>query len=217
MATEKRRHSRVRTKEMAAHLSRDNSLTFCAVENLSSGGAFVRTDQTIPVGTPVSLRVARPGMKRGLELTGRVVTAISAASAGPGGCPGMGVRFEDLDADTTSRLAVVLRDLSLRGGSIANAELTSVEAPTPIQPATSVSSIQKVLDQKDAEIAWLKQRLENSERSYEQCRQTIEIERVLHETELEKNDARHTRVHAELQRQLEKTAVQLGELRRKRS
>lgn len=67
--------------------------------NLSEGGAFVRVPAPRPVGTHVRL-VLEIG-DRALQLGGTVVRT----SAVP---PGMGIQFEDVDADDRAYLAALL-------------------------------------------------------------------------------------------------------------
>ena len=72
-------------------------------ENISQGGAFVRTARPSPVGTRLQLSMRLPS---GDELTGPAVVVTVKEG-------GMGVRFE-LSADAQERLAVALAQLSTR-------------------------------------------------------------------------------------------------------
>jgi hypothetical protein len=214
MATEKRGQPRVRVTDMPAHLRHENHVTLGAVENLSLSGAFVRADETLPVDTVVRLRMVRPGMKQGLDLMGRVVSAIPVDEAGTTGRHGMGVRFEDLNSDTTGSLAIVLRGLGLHGGFGPEGD------PAPFLPtrhpetAVSIANLQKVLASRDAELAATKRRLDLAEHTLEHLKLGLESERKAHATEIEKMTERHTRAQAELQGQFEKVAIELATLRR---
>jgi hypothetical protein len=83
--------------------------------DLSSGGAFVRTADPPPVGTPVVLCLGGSlgrtlGGDEGLELQGRV--AWRRATAGEAG---MGVDFSQLTGASARRLREILRGSSERG------------------------------------------------------------------------------------------------------
>jgi len=73
------------------------------IENLSQGGAFVRSAATQPVGTELSLHFRLPN---GTELAGQAVVAFVNAS-------GMGVRFT-LDAEGEAVLQAAIAHLSAR-------------------------------------------------------------------------------------------------------
>ncbi|MBI3180783.1 MAG: PilZ domain-containing protein [Myxococcales bacterium] len=113
----RRRHSRVRAKAVAAHLQTDRGSTSCYVDNISEGGLFIRTSEVLPSGMAVSLTLVRPGMKKGLRLTGRVVNAFTPDEAMERGLsPGMGVQFDPLEPDCTERLLNLMRDLGVPQG-----------------------------------------------------------------------------------------------------
>jgi hypothetical protein len=111
-----RRHGRVRAKGVASHVREGSQLiTGLAVENLSRGGAFVRCATPMAIGTVVMLDLVRPGLKRALQLTGRVVSVISAEEApNRGGMPGMGIQFDPYSSGVGERLTEIL--LSLGAG-----------------------------------------------------------------------------------------------------
>jgi CheY-like chemotaxis protein len=81
----------------------DQELAADYVENLSQGGAFVRTPHPAAVGTTVALELRLPN---GAELRTAAVVAFADAS-------GMGVRFE-LDAEMGEVLASAIAHLSAR-------------------------------------------------------------------------------------------------------
>jgi len=76
------------------------------IENLSMGGAFVRTSEPLPVGTPVELELVRPGLKKAIHLVGSVV------SQGQGNPPGMAIAFEPYDRELGWRLHALLQALA---------------------------------------------------------------------------------------------------------
>jgi CheY-like chemotaxis protein len=73
------------------------------IDNLSQGGAFVRTGRPSPVGAHVTLRIRLPG---GDELVAPAIVAMVNDK-------GMGVKFE-LDDDGQARLAAIIARISAR-------------------------------------------------------------------------------------------------------
>lgn len=125
-----RRHGRVRAKGVASHL-RDGAqlLTGLAVENLSRGGAFVRCATPMPIGSAVMLDLVRPGLKRALQLTGRVVSIVDAEQATrKGGVPGMGIQFDPYSSYVGERLHELLVALG------AGPEVLQADAQRPPPP-----------------------------------------------------------------------------------
>jgi Tfp pilus assembly protein PilZ len=79
------------------------------VENISMGGVFVRTSAALDTGTPVMLQVVRPGLKRAIQVTGRVVSSVSCEEARARGLtPGMGIGFDPVDGDAAERLRALI-------------------------------------------------------------------------------------------------------------
>jgi uncharacterized protein (TIGR02266 family) len=74
-------------------------------EDLSAGGAFVRTLSPPPVGTPVAL-VFAPSSGKVLTISGRV-----SWTRHEFGSEGMGVRFEQATSETTKTLREALRKM----------------------------------------------------------------------------------------------------------
>ena len=60
---------------------------------ISASGVFLKTDDSLPEGTHVTLRLAIPGMERAVTVLGRVVRTVKGSFLNPAG---MGVRFLDL-------------------------------------------------------------------------------------------------------------------------
>lgn len=110
----KRRHGRIRsagisTQVVSGGVARPN----LQVENLSSGGAFVRTLDLLPVGTKLSLELGGPGLKRPLRLPARVASLVKRDEASARRLPpGMGVAFEPLSDQAKAELAVLLDQLA---------------------------------------------------------------------------------------------------------
>jgi PilZ domain len=119
MAPERRKFPRLKTRGVSAHLRvRDEVLALgLPIDNLSLGGLFVRTSKPLPVGTLVVLELVRPGMAA-LKLTGATVCSLGTATRGPeGGGPGMGIRFDALSVEATTRLNRLLVELVLDRGA----------------------------------------------------------------------------------------------------
>lgn len=115
--TNKRKHPRVRARGVAANLRAQEVLkTGCMVENISAGGLLVRTEQALTVGTPVVMDLVRPGMKKMLKLSGRVVGVAERGAAGPNSPPGLRVMFDPMPDETSDRLGQLLRELGSGSG-----------------------------------------------------------------------------------------------------
>ena len=115
MATQNRRkHRRAQARGIAALVRTEKGMTPCLVENLSSGGIFIRTARLMPVGVAVSINVVRPGMTSALRLTGRIANSIPAKPvAGRLMPPGMGIAFDKLPDDTNAQLGKLLREFGV--------------------------------------------------------------------------------------------------------
>lgn len=143
-----RRHGRVRARGVASHLREGAQLfTGLAVENLSRGGAFIRCSTPMPIGSAVMLDLVRPGLKRALQLTGRVVSLVDAEAAHRrGGVPGMGIQFDAYGAGVAERLNELLVALGA-GPDVLRADppgpAAQVTAPMPA-PALDAAPTQQL-------------------------------------------------------------------------
>ena len=82
------------------------------VENISAGGMFVKSDDLLPMGSPISLELLDGAPTSPLKLTGRVVGHVTRWQAQTHGrVPGMGIEFDPLDADSQKRLDKLLANL----------------------------------------------------------------------------------------------------------
>ncbi|MBL0220294.1 MAG: PilZ domain-containing protein [Myxococcales bacterium] len=121
---EKRRHRRLKAPRVAGHVRADRRAAACAVENISSGGMFVRTAVSLPIGVAVLVDLVRPGLEGSFQVSGRVVNVVPLrAGDEPGLAPGVGIAFDPLPEDVRKRLRALLRQL--------NHELTEAETATP--------------------------------------------------------------------------------------
>lgn len=136
MAVNKRKHPRVRARGVAANVRAQEVLkTGCVVENISAGGLLVRTDQVLEPGTPVVMDLVRPGMRKLLKLSGRVVGRVEKVPNSPSIVPGLRVQFDPMPDETLERLAQLLRELGLSleepGAQWAIPEATQPQVPGP--------------------------------------------------------------------------------------
>jgi Tfp pilus assembly protein PilZ len=143
----RRHHSRVEARGVASHIqSKDMSTPGLAVENISMGGLFVRTANALEPGTRVMVQVVRPGLKRALQMTGRVISAISPEQArARGSIAGMGVSLDAADGDTEQRLRALIDDLA--GTSAAVVRLPAPRAPEPKAPPELAAAQEKTTAQ----------------------------------------------------------------------
>lgn len=114
MSKKRRAHGRIRIQGLAAHVSGpDGILPGLLVENLSLGGAFIRTAHPLPRGTPVQIDLVKPGLSKAIRLQARVVSAVSPSQVQAAGQhAGMGVAFHRLDGELPSRLQTFLTMLA---------------------------------------------------------------------------------------------------------
>ncbi len=112
MSSNRRRHTRVRARGVAAHLRTESGRTACQVENVSMGGLFVRTDQLAEVGAEIFVDLVKPGWKRQLTLNARITSRVDALDGRLSRrMPGMGIQFLRLDEKQHDRLRSLLREL----------------------------------------------------------------------------------------------------------
>lgn len=138
-----RKHGRVRAKGVASHLRDGGQLiTGLSVENLSRGGAFVRCATPMPLGTAVVLDLVRPGLKKMLQLTGRVVSIVDPESAATrNAVAGMGIQFDAYSAAVGERLTEMLVALGA-GPSVLDAD-PPAQAPA-LEPAPAFNFSESV-------------------------------------------------------------------------
>lgn len=105
----RRQHGRVRTVGLTARLFAGGRLaTSLPIENLSLGGAFLRTLVPIRVGTTVGLQLHCPGRPQPLSLAGKIVTGLRPDLAVLRGAAGLGVAFEPLSPEQSGWLRRLL-------------------------------------------------------------------------------------------------------------
>jgi Tfp pilus assembly protein PilZ len=114
MGKNRRKHPRVRARDLAAQIVTATGRIPAQVENISRGGAFVRTDRPLEVGAELTVQLARPGLRRVLSIAARVTSCVDTETGRLARrVPGMGVMFDSLDAGQTERLLALLKDLGM--------------------------------------------------------------------------------------------------------
>ncbi|MFT3776028.1 MAG: PilZ domain-containing protein [Minicystis sp.] len=126
----RRMHKRVPARGVASLVqARDLRTPGLTVENISMGGLFVRSASPLDPGTPVLLQVVRPGLKRAIQIAGRVVSVVSPAEArARGAVAGMGIGFDRIDGDAEQRLRALVDNLA--GAAAPPAAPRAPEPPT---------------------------------------------------------------------------------------
>ena len=76
--------------------------------NINEGGMFVETDAPQELGSSVALHFRVPGSADPIQVMGRVVRVTPGDLHDP---PGMGVEFEDLDAQSREEINHLVRNL----------------------------------------------------------------------------------------------------------
>ena len=76
--------------------------------NINEGGIFIETETPQPIGTSVQLEFKLPGADRPIEVIGRVVRA---EQGEPSGVTGIGIEFENLDAELRQQINEIVRKL----------------------------------------------------------------------------------------------------------
>lgn len=137
----RRRYVRVEGCGLASHLqTRDASIPGLAVENLSMGGLFIRSNAPLPVGTSVMMQLVRPGLRRALTLTGRVVSVVSVREATlRGAVAGMGVQLNRPDGEVRARLRGLVTELAKRPDQELDASIVESIRPSRLQPVALVT------------------------------------------------------------------------------
>ena len=76
--------------------------------NINEGGMFVETETPPEPGSPVALQFRIPGSKEPIAVMGRVVRITEGSREEP---PGMGIEFENLDAQSRELINQLVRGL----------------------------------------------------------------------------------------------------------
>ncbi len=202
VAANKRRYERVQARSVAAHLTTRDGSARCVAENISLGGVFFRTDLRLDQGMPVVMDLVRPGLKRALRVTGRVVASLDAATAAERGCaPGLRIQFDPASGDIAERLRQMIEELRASERAAAVVPLPPSSSPDPSagprQPSAAGSSADpdgaRLMVQVKGllmELGEVTQRADQREREVAELKAEIEHLRY----ELAKRDAELTRL-----------------------
>jgi Tfp pilus assembly protein PilZ len=169
-----RSQPRLRVSGVAAHV-RSGSVAFsCQVEELSAGGAFLRTDQSFSPGSEVDLDLVKPGARKVLRLGGRISRAVP---SGQGQHPGLEIEFSAMSGDVSARLAQWLEEMIARGTGKAVAPIDADPsageggADGPHANAKLMTQIKGLLLEMDD----LRDRLRQQEGEIEQLRRDLAV------------------------------------------
>lgn len=111
--TEKRKHPRVRARQIAANVRIGDEGTACLLEDISRGGLFLRTERPLPKGTALVITLMKPGTRKGLQVSGRVARTITGTEAKTRGVSaGVGIAFDPLESEVAWQLEDLIRDLA---------------------------------------------------------------------------------------------------------
>jgi uncharacterized protein (TIGR02266 family) len=82
--------------------------------NINEGGMFIETDTPPDPGSAVALEFRIPGSEDPIQVMGRVVRATLGDQSEP---PGMGIEFENLDAQSRELINQLVRNLRVGKGN----------------------------------------------------------------------------------------------------
>jgi type IV pilus assembly protein PilZ len=77
--------------------------------NINQGGLYIKTAKPLPPGTPLKIQFLLPNKGRPIQVRGEVVWVNEKTTKGIN--PGMGIRFEDLDAEAKAEINDLVRAL----------------------------------------------------------------------------------------------------------
>jgi uncharacterized protein (TIGR02266 family) len=76
--------------------------------NITNGGIFIRTDNPLPLDTPVLLRMLLPDETEALEIEGKVIWDFSKASKKSFLPKGMGIQFVNMSSAAAKKIKAVV-------------------------------------------------------------------------------------------------------------
>jgi hypothetical protein len=127
---QRRKHGRVRAHGVMGHLVTGEKLSLALpVDNLSLGGAFLRTAKPLRPGTAIEIDLGRPGLPP-IRLSARVVSAITPELAfHQRTIPGMGIAFAIDRPEDEERLRQLLSSLAPANSLLVGDDPRSDEGP----------------------------------------------------------------------------------------
>jgi len=90
--------------ELDVDLSTYGKYFLSKLENVSAGGAFVRTREVYPVGTDVKLRFTLPNDNATIEAAGEVIWSYNQAGRTEPNSSGMGIKFTKIQDEDRVRI-----------------------------------------------------------------------------------------------------------------
>ena len=94
----------------------EDTFLYASIANISAMGIFIRTNEPLPVGTPMDLAFAPPEQNGSahepFRLHGVVAWVNPLRANGDNPNPGMGVRFTDLSSEARERLVDVIHAIT---------------------------------------------------------------------------------------------------------
>ena len=109
---ERRRSERVELMVRVDYKTVDELFSEFA-RNINEGGMFVETDAPPEPGSPVALQFRIPGSPEPIAVMGRVIRTTEGDRDEP---PGMGIEFENLDAQSRDLINQLVRGLRVGAG-----------------------------------------------------------------------------------------------------
>ena len=83
---------------------RANDFFRAYIGNLGAGGLFIKTTQSLPVGTPLNLEFNLPDSDHIIKTKGKVVWTRSNETSDEKKPPGMGIQFIDINSQDSARV-----------------------------------------------------------------------------------------------------------------
>ena len=110
MASNRRRHQRVKPKQLVGRVQGGEALHIgLVVENISVGGAFVRCASPMRVATRVKLELYRPGAASPIQVNGVVASTVTPSEAAARKVsPGMGIAFDAMPPHVEARIEGII-------------------------------------------------------------------------------------------------------------
>lgn len=94
----------------------EDTFLYASITNISAMGIFIRTNEPLPVGTPMDLAFAPPkdsdSAREPFRLHGVVAWVNPLRPNGDNPNPGMGVRFTELSSEARERLVDVIHAIT---------------------------------------------------------------------------------------------------------
>jgi Tfp pilus assembly protein PilZ len=155
----RRKHPRVGAPRLAATVRMGEQGTACLLQDISHGGLSLRTEKPFAVGTLLSMALLRPGWRKPLQLSGRVVSVTPRSPGADGGIgTTVGVAFEGLLPASLQRLEDLLVELGANEDAIDRLTIEDDGSST-----LQVDELVTALEQRTREVAELTEKLARSE------------------------------------------------------